>query len=195
MKKLTIMLLTVVLLLLASCSDEEISTYSGDEIISETQKQAGYMRYIENYDVEILGKFQKSKYLLTDESIGVSNFYELEFLERRGKYRHYYTTQELYDSGDSIDYYLVLNISKNEESLPVKIRVSEGTYLQIDGNKPLTTNLSFYNYKKNDNITFIKIGEYYFVVRDYNTSQPEELYLEGEWYNAFYEMPHPFYTR
>ena len=195
MKKLTMMLLIVVLLFLASCSDEKTSFYSGDEIISETQKQAGYMRYIENYDVEILGKFQKSKYPLTDSSIGVINFYGLEFIERRGKYSYYYTTQELYDSINSIDYYLVLNISKDTESLLVKIKVSEGTYHQISSNKPLTTNLAFYNYKKNDNITFIKIGEYYFVVRDYSTSQPEELYLEGEWYNAFYEMPHPIYLR
>lgn len=39
-----------------------------------------------------------------------------------------------------------------------------------------------------------KIADYFFVVRDYDSTQYEALYLNGEWYNSLYEMPHPYYA-
>lgn len=102
MKKLTIVLLTVIVLLLASCSNENSSIYNGAEIISETAKQAGYMHFIESYDDETLGKYHVSYYPITSETEGASSIYALEFVANRGKYRNYYSLQELYNLSNRV---------------------------------------------------------------------------------------------
>lgn len=166
----------VVVLLLGACKDVR----GFKETLSVEGKEVSNLTYTGKYDIEIVGKYIRSKTFHTDNTSIVMIGDTMMIMSDGG---------EVQTKADK--HYIVMNLNKNGETTPFKINVSESTYRLISSEQSLYKSLEFYNYSKDDaTVSYVKIGDFYFLLRPYDSTVYEESYFEGEWYNLLYEMPH-----
>lgn len=171
-----VILCLVVVLILGACNNVR----GFKETLSIEGKDISNLTYIDKYNVEILGKYIRSKTFHNDNTSIVMIGDVVMIVSDEGE------SQTKADK-----HYIVMNLNKNGETTQFKISVSESTYKLINSEQSLHKTVEFYNYSKDDVIvSYVKLGDYYFLLRPYDSTVYEDNYFSGEWYNQLYEMPH-----